>query len=247
MVVPFGSRTVTGFVVARGAPAAAGAPAARDIEEVVAGEPAFDEAMIGFCRWVAEYYQAPIGEVLRAALPQGEQASATRAVRLTAAGRQALEPQPTLIPDASRVDPVLAALAAAGGELGLRRLERVVPRAARQLPRLVEGGLVEVGDEVQNRRPPPTVAYARATGASADTLPKRAAAKRLLAGKLAAAGDGLLVSSLSAAERTTLRALAAAGIARVEHRPVERTPEARAALVPAGMTLSRRRRTPSTR
>ena len=71
---------------ARGAPAPAGAAATRDIEEVVAGEPAFDEAMIGFCRWVADYYQAPLGEVLRAALPQGEQASATRAVRLTARG-----------------------------------------------------------------------------------------------------------------------------------------------------------------
>ena len=194
--------------------------------------------MIGFCRWVAEYYQAPLGEVLRAALPQGEQASATRAVRLTAAGRQALERQPALIPDASRVDPVLAALAAAGGELGLRRLERGRARAPPgSCPGWSTAGLVEVGDEVQNRRPPPTVAYARATGASADTLPKRAAAKRLLAGKLAAAGDGLLVSSLSAAERTTLRALVAAGIARVEHRPVERAPEARAALVPAGMTL----------
>jgi primosomal protein N' len=45
----------------------------------VAGEPAFDEAMIGFGRWVADYYQAPLGEVLRAALPQGEQASARRA------------------------------------------------------------------------------------------------------------------------------------------------------------------------
>ena len=53
---------------------------------MVAGEPAFDEAMIGFCRWVADYYQAPLGEVLRAALPQGEQASATRAVRLTDGG-----------------------------------------------------------------------------------------------------------------------------------------------------------------
>jgi primosomal protein N' (replication factor Y) len=238
VVVPFGSRTVTGFVVARGAPAAAGAPAARDIEEVVAGEPAFDEAMIGFCRWVADYYQAALGEVLRAALPQGEQSSATRAVRLTAAGRHELERQPALLPDAAPAHPILAALAAAGGELGLKRLERVVARAGRQLPRLVEGGLVEVGDEVHNRRPAPTEAYARATGASADTLPKRAAAKRMLAGKLSAAGDGLLASSLSAAERVTLRALVAAGIARVEHVPVARAPEARTAVVPAGMSLT---------
>jgi len=240
VVVPFGARTVTGFVVARATAAAgeAGEATARDIEEVVPGEPAFDEAMIGFGRWVADYYQAPLGEVLRAALPQGEQASATRAVRLTAAGRQALERQPALLPDAHTADPVLVALAAAGGELPLRRLVRAVPRAARQLPRLADAGLVAVGDEVQARRPPPTVAYARATGMSVDTLPKRAASKRALVGKLAPAGDGLLVASLSEAERATLRKLVAAGLARIEHREVTRAPEARTATAPQGMTLT---------
>src|SRR5690349_18484195 len=169
VVVPFGARTVTGFVVARAAPSASSsAVEARDIEEVVAGEPAFDEAMIGFGRWVADYYQAPLGEVLRAALPQGEQASATRAARLTTLGAHALERQPALIPGAAPTgDPVLVALAAAGGELPLRRLERAIPGAGGRLARLVEAGLVEVGDEVQDRRPPPTVAYARATGAAA--------------------------------------------------------------------------------
>ena len=137
VVVPFGARTVTGFVVARAAAAPDGATT-RDIEAVVAGEPAFDEAMIGFCRWVADYYQAPLGEVLRAALPQGEQASASRAVRLTAAGtagagRASRRCCRTTPPS----EPVLAALAAAGGELPLRRLARAVPRARRQLPRLV--------------------------------------------------------------------------------------------------------------
>jgi primosomal protein N' (replication factor Y) len=237
VVVPFGGRTVTGFIVAR-AGAAAGRPETKDIEEIVAGEPAFDEPMIAFCRWVADYYQAPLGEVLRAALPQGEQAGATRAVRLTDAGRRALERQPALVPGAAPADPVLAALAAGGGELAYRRLILTVPRAPSQLPRLVDAGLIEVGDEVQARRPPPTVAYARATGAPLDVLPKRAAAKRALAGKLAAAGDGLVVASLSASERTALRALVAAGLARVEHRAVVRAPEARTAVVPAGITLT---------
>jgi primosomal protein N' (replication factor Y) len=243
VVVPFGSRTVTGFVVARAAAAPAGDTETKDIEQIVAGDPAFDEAMISFGRWVADYYQAPLGEVLRAALPQGEQASAKRAVRLTALGTRELERQPALIPGASRADPVLVALAGAGGELPLRRLVRVVPRAAHRLASLVEAGLIETGDEVQNRRPPPTVAYARATGAPATALPKRAAVKRALADKLVAAGaagaagDGLLVSSLSASERTALRALVAAGLARIEHREIARAPEARTVTMPAGITL----------
>ncbi|HEY7376698.1 MAG TPA: primosomal protein N', partial [Polyangia bacterium] len=241
VVVPFGSRTVTGFVVARAAAAAppAGGVETRDIEQVVAGEPAFDEAMIGFCRWVADYYQAPLGEVLRAALPQGEQASATRAVRLTTLGRQALERQPALIPGAAPTgDPVLVALAAAGGELPVRRLEHAVSGAGGRLARLVEAGLIEVGDEVQDRRPPPTVAYARATGAAATALAKRAFAKRALADRLAAAADGVVVASLSASERTALRALVTAGLARIEHRPIVRAAEGRAAVVPQGITLT---------
>jgi primosomal protein N' (replication factor Y) len=133
---------------------------------------------------------------------------------------------------------VLVALAAAGGELPSRRLERTVPGAGGRLARLVEAGLVEVGDEVQDRRPPPTVAYARAIGAATTGLAKRAFAKRALAVKLAAAPDGVVVSSLSAPERTALRALVAAGLARIEHRPVVRAAEGRAAVVPQGITLT---------
>src|SRR5262249_40971777 len=130
VIVPFGSRTVTGFVVGPGTrPEAA---ELRDIEGVVAGAPAFDEGMIGFCRWVADYYQAPLGEVLRAALPQGEQAASARAARLTEAGRQELARQPALIADAPR-DPVLSALDEAGGELSLRRLAKLVPRLGSRL------------------------------------------------------------------------------------------------------------------
>jgi primosomal protein N' (replication factor Y) len=223
VVVPFGARTVTGFVLGQAAKGAGGS-APRDIQAVVPGEPAFDEAMVGFCRWVADYYQAPIGEVLRAALPQGEQATAKRAVRLTERGRHALERQGALVADAPR-EPVLAALADAGGELSLQRLLRAAPRARGQLARLAAAGLVEVGDEVERRQPPPTIVLAFAGGGPGG-LPKRAVAKRALLAKLAASADGLEVASLSPAERAHLRALAVAGLARVEHRPVARAPEA---------------------
>ena len=68
VVVPFGKRTVTGFVVGPGV--VGGGIEAKEIEEVVGGEPAFDAAMIAFGRWTADYYQAPLGEVLRAARPR---------------------------------------------------------------------------------------------------------------------------------------------------------------------------------
>ncbi len=241
VVVPFGGRTVTGFVVGPAAPGSGGA-SLRDIQAVVAGEPAFDEAMIGFGRWVADYYQAPLGEVLRAALPQGEQATAKRAVRLTDLGRSSLDRQGSLVADAPR-EPVLGALADAGGELPLQRLLRAVPRARGQLPRLAAAGLIEIGDEVARRQPPPMVVLAFAIGEpTAATLPKRALARRAVLAKIVGAtggavggaipgaipgaADGFPVASLSAAERAHLRALAAAGLARVEHRPIARAPEA---------------------
>jgi primosomal protein N' (replication factor Y) len=225
VVVPFGPRTVTGFVVAHAAAAPPeGAPAPRDIEAVVAGEPAFDAEMIGLCRWVADYYQAPLGEVLRAALPQGEKALAVRAVRLTAHGRLAREAgQRSLLGpgEAGGGDPVLKALAAAGGELPLRRLDRLVTRAAARVAALAADGLVEVGDEVLDRRPPPAVAFAVvADAARAEALPRRAAARRALFARIAAVPDGLPAAALSAAERTHLRALVALGAARVEQRAI---------------------------
>jgi primosomal protein N' (replication factor Y) len=218
VVVPFGTRTVTGFVVGQASARASGE--VREIEAVVGGEPAFDRAMIAFARWTADYYQAPLGEVLRAALPQGEQASSKRAVRLTDEGRRALTRQGTLVADAPR-DPVLGALAEAAGELPLTRLLRIVPRARGQLARLEEAGLIEIGDAVADRRAAPTAAWAVATGGDAAALPKRAAVRRALLEKLVGAGTGgVPVDSLSAAERTHLRTLAMAGLARIEHRPI---------------------------
>jgi primosomal protein N' (replication factor Y) len=237
VVVPFGARTVTGFVVGHAAPPEGGA--VKDIEEVVAGEPAFDEAMIAFCRWVADYYYAPFGEVLRAALPQGEKAESVRAARLTEAGRAALEggQRSLLGQEDGGGHPVLRALAVAGGELTIRALARAVPRGPQRLARLAEQGLVEVGDEVQTRRAPPTEAFAVAVpGAPADLLPTRAAAKRAVWARVAAAGaEGLATAALEERARAHLPALARAGLVRVERRPVARAVAAASAAAQAAV------------
>jgi primosomal protein N' (replication factor Y) len=279
VVVPFGQRTVTGFVVAHAAtvtasvPATAASPgavgtgaasraraevgnaavAARDIEAVVAGPPAFDDEMIGFCRWAADYYQAPLGEVLRAALPHGEKAIAVRSVRLTEAGRRALHAQPELpgggggadrlggfggLETTGPSDPgrrpgaaaapsgppglrLLAALAAAGGQLTSKALSRLDARAAAHVGRLCAQGLAEVGDAVQERRPPPAVPFAVAAddrAAARARIPARAPARRALFEKLAAAPQGLPAATLTPAERAHLKALVAAGAARIDRR-----------------------------
>jgi primosomal protein N' (replication factor Y) (superfamily II helicase) len=237
VVVPFGPRTVTGFVV--GHPATADGGTLRDIEEVVAGEPAFDEAMVSFCRWVADYYYAPLGEVLRAALPQGEKADAVRAARITDRGRAAVGTQRSLLGEESG-HPVLVALVAAGGELTVRALARVVARGPAQLARLVDQGLVEVGDEVQTRKAPPTQAFVVAVeGATIDRLPARAEMKRAVFARVAAAtSDGVATSELSDRERTHLKALVDAGVVRIEKRAVARTAVTGGATAASAFTLT---------
>jgi primosomal protein N' (replication factor Y) len=67
--VPFGRREVEGFVVE----IASAAPRAdlKPLLKVAPGGPVFDAAMLDLTRWVADYYLAPWGEVLRAAIPGG--------------------------------------------------------------------------------------------------------------------------------------------------------------------------------
>ena len=225
VVVPFGPRTVTGFVVGHpvaGGPGEALRAPALDVEEVVSGTPAFDDEMIALCRWAADYYQAPLGEVLRAALPQGEKATAVRSVRITEAGRRTLSRQPGLLPgDAPPVDRLLDALAAAGGTLPLKALGRIDTRAAAHAARLAAQGLVEIGDQVQERKRPPSIAFAvLVAGADLSALPARAVARRALVAKLAAQADGIPTTALSAAERGHLKVLVTAGSARVERRAI---------------------------
>ena len=151
VVVPLGNRRVTGFVV--GHPSE-GPLEVRDIEAVLEDEPALDPEVLGLCRWAAAYYLAPLGEVLRAALPQGERAAASRRIRLTEAGRLFLrrdqEGKAGFVGlGLDEHDRQLLRRLAAGQGLGLRGLAGT--RAEPRLPHLLELGFVEVGDEIAGR------------------------------------------------------------------------------------------------
>ncbi len=66
--VPLGRRTAVGYIleVSQGEPAGL-----KPVIEVLGGEPIFPPAMVGFFRRAADYYQFPLGEVIRTALPAG--------------------------------------------------------------------------------------------------------------------------------------------------------------------------------
>ncbi len=69
VVAPFGKRTVTGFVV--DLPQASEIPGLRPILDVLDAEPVVSDELLDLSKWVADYYAAPWGEVLKAILVRG--------------------------------------------------------------------------------------------------------------------------------------------------------------------------------
>ena len=92
VLVPVRNRTVIGFVVGHTQDVAPDLRAnLREVAQVVGDISAIDESVLELCRWAASYYLAPLGEVLSAALPSGERASASRRLRLTELGTRTVE------------------------------------------------------------------------------------------------------------------------------------------------------------
>lgn len=94
LVVPFGPRQLTGYIVALFEALDDGAEIAeaniKDAEELLDTEPLLTPAILEITRWVAEYYAAPWGEVLKAALPAGLNAAVDQILSITTTGRDEL-------------------------------------------------------------------------------------------------------------------------------------------------------------
>ena len=68
VLVPFGRRRLIGWVVGRPEQVMEGVRV-RPVSAVLDPEPAVPDELLRLCRWVADYYVAPLGLVLRTALP----------------------------------------------------------------------------------------------------------------------------------------------------------------------------------
>jgi primosomal protein N' (replication factor Y) len=94
LLVPFGRKRLTGYIVAllqNLDPAADLSDAdIKDAEELLDAEPLLTPEILEITRWVAEYYAAPWGEVLKAALPAGLNATVEQVLTITTEGRDEL-------------------------------------------------------------------------------------------------------------------------------------------------------------
>ena len=104
LLVPFGRKRLTGYIVAlleKLDPAADLTDAEiKDAEELLDAEPLLTPEVLEITRWVADYYAAPWGEVLKAALPAGLNATVEQILSITSEGRDVfLIPHPNPDPN----------------------------------------------------------------------------------------------------------------------------------------------------
>src|SRR5258708_18990003 len=95
VVVLFGKKYLTAFIVDlhEGLPGEVDAASVKDVEELIDESPIITREILELTHWVADYYVAPWGECLRAALPAGAPSISAQGLSLTTAGSQALDRQ----------------------------------------------------------------------------------------------------------------------------------------------------------
>src|SRR5437667_1589514 len=117
VVARLGAKPLTGYIVALLPRLRAGTSliesGIKDVQELLDVDPPLTSEVLEITRWVADYYAAPWGEVMRAALPAGINATVEQIVSITARGREALSRLETSSPAKARTN-ALRLLAAEG-------------------------------------------------------------------------------------------------------------------------------------
>jgi primosomal protein N' (replication factor Y) (superfamily II helicase) len=215
VLVRFGARKVTGVVVRTDSDAPPGiVPLA--LSELLDDAPSLSLELVELCLWVAEYYEAPPGEVMRAALPAGSGVAARAVFALTDAGRAALAGE------GGAMLPRQRALLAQVGARGLPAAGLAAARR-RQLAELCAQGLVEQREQrdaarvrLKRERVARLAVEIDAARAAAARAPKRLAVIEMLA-----SGAAISVSSLERQlpnAKVAVRELAKQGLVTVSER-----------------------------
>jgi primosomal protein N' (replication factor Y) len=158
--VPLGQRRVIG-VVDRVQPAVD--RELRDILEVLDESPVLDEGLLQLCRWVADYYVAPLGLVVRAALPPGLMggrsngregpAVRTRRVIRLVSELPTLSARDKLFGRSPRQREAFETLETLGGQSAMSHMSGQLGFSRGVLQGLVSKGVAELTDEVVTRDP----------------------------------------------------------------------------------------------
>jgi primosomal protein N' (replication factor Y) (superfamily II helicase) len=149
LLVPFGPRKLTGVILR--CHDEAPAVATREALRLLDSEPVLDAELLALGRWIAGYYCAPLGEVLRGMLPLASEIRRGKVWSLTDAGRDAAR---QLLLGSSPDDPVTQVLRLLEKRpLNAAYLAKTLPLADRAIRALERKGFI-VSEQVQTERDP---------------------------------------------------------------------------------------------
>jgi primosomal protein N' (replication factor Y) len=157
VLVPFGKKFLTAFIVDvhESQQSDVDESDIKEVEELLDESPIITPEIMELTRWISDYYFAPWGECLRAALPAGAISVSEQMLSLTEAGRDALAHSR----DARHSSSKQRALELVAGEVFLpsRQLERELerPRAATLVRQLAREGLISVSQRIAETRMKP--------------------------------------------------------------------------------------------
>src|SRR5258708_7963279 len=146
---PFGVGKLTGAVLAT--PDDAPDAEARDVLSLIDEEPVFDCEMLALGRWIAAYYCAPLGEVLRTMTPLTGELRSSKMYELTDAGRDAARQLMLTADDKDAIMQVMRLLEAR--PLTAPYIKQKVPGAANALRSLQKKGFIQIEDVQADRDP----------------------------------------------------------------------------------------------
>lgn len=142
VLVPFGRRRVTGYIL--GEEKASGPYTIKDVLDLLDDHPLFPQSDIDFFKWVAGYYIYPLGETIKAAVPNGLDCMDVSWAFITPKGTQALDAGAL-----SHEEAGVLGLAAKKDGISLKSLSRRNPAGAAVLRRLEKRDLVQISAVLQ--------------------------------------------------------------------------------------------------
>ena len=208
----------------------------KDVQQLLDVEPALTPEVLEITRWVADYYAAPWGEVMRAALPAGINATVEQTIAITNRGREMIATEPPALPDESKKIDALQLLGAEGEfELTAFCLRLGSKRVPAWLRVLESDGLVarsyrtrRTATHAKQRRAVRLLEQSAAVESTRRSLAQQRAIEVLRAG-----GASMAVSELVKAARisdSVVRTLVKNGLVEEFEESLRRDPLARAAL-----------------
>ncbi len=155
VIVPFGKKLMTGFIVAlhEQLQGEINESEIKEVEELVDESPIISRDILHLTKWMSDYYYAPWGECLRTALPAGATVATEQVLTITEAGRSALSHVSAGFSWSSSKHQALELLAGTG-TIGSRELERQLSKshATALIRQLERAGYINVVERVSESR-----------------------------------------------------------------------------------------------